>query len=67
MISAKQLMRMARKGEKMVAIRRKRISFPRTSEAENADDCSTSSTTEKGHFVVYSADDGRFVVPLPYL
>ncbi|KAL6346931.1 hypothetical protein AAG906_003048 [Vitis piasezkii] len=67
MISAKKLIKMARKWQKMAAIRRKRISLPRTSREVDAESCSTSSTAEKGHFVVYSADESRFVVPLPYL
>ncbi|KAL3339685.1 hypothetical protein AABB24_028342 [Solanum stoloniferum] len=46
---------------------RKRISFPRN--ASDTDSCSTSSSSivEKGHFVVYTADQTRFVVPLAYL
>ncbi|RVW48362.1 Auxin-responsive protein SAUR64 [Vitis vinifera] len=66
MISAKKLIKMARNWQKMAAIRRKRIIFPRTIGEVDADGCSTS-TAEKGHFVVYSSDESRFVVPLPYL
>ncbi|KAH0679742.1 hypothetical protein KY284_020827 [Solanum tuberosum] len=67
MLSAKKLIKMARKWQKFAAMQRKRISFPRN--ASEADSCSTSSSSivEKGHFVVYTADQARFVVPLAYL
>ncbi|KAK7312190.1 hypothetical protein VNO77_35874 [Canavalia gladiata] len=61
MISAKRLIEMARKWQKMAAGKRKRISFPRHQVDMH------SSTTNKGHFVVYSVDHKRFVVPLKYL
>jgi hypothetical protein len=53
MISAKKLITMARRWQKVTNIRRKRITFPRP--------------TGKGHFVMYTADQGRFVLPLEYL
>ncbi|MBA0766495.1 hypothetical protein Gotri_015533 [Gossypium trilobum] len=56
MISARKLIKLARKWQKLAAIRRKRITFS-----------STSSMVEKGHFVVYSADEKRFMLPLEYL
>ncbi|KAK6792074.1 hypothetical protein RDI58_011155 [Solanum bulbocastanum] len=58
---------MARNWQKFVAMQRKRISFPRN--ASDANSCSTSSSSivEKGHFVVYTADQALFVVPLAYL
>ncbi|KAH0679732.1 hypothetical protein KY284_020817 [Solanum tuberosum] len=68
MLSAKKLIKMARKWQKFAAMQRKRIaSFPRN--ASDADSCSTSSSSivEKGHFVVYTTDQARFVVPLAYL
>ncbi|KAH0683217.1 hypothetical protein KY290_021806 [Solanum tuberosum] len=68
MLSAKKLIKMARKWQKFAAMQRKRISsFPRNS--SDADSCSTSSSSivEKGHFVAYTADQARFVVPLAYL
>ncbi|KAK4721958.1 hypothetical protein R3W88_012191 [Solanum pinnatisectum] len=66
MLSAKKLIKMARNWQKFAAIQGKRISFPRN--ASDADSCSTSSSSivEKGHFVVYAADQARFVVPLAY-
>ncbi|KAJ9704585.1 hypothetical protein PVL29_002918 [Vitis rotundifolia] len=54
MISAKKLIKMTRKWQKLAAIRRKRISL-------------VGKWMQKGHFVVYSANESRFVVPLPYL
>ncbi|XP_016492129.1 auxin-responsive protein SAUR68-like [Nicotiana tabacum] len=67
MISAKKLIKMARRWKKFTAKQRKRISFSRN--ASDADTCSTSSSSvvEKGQFVVYTADQTRFVIPLAYL
>ncbi|XP_049380270.1 auxin-responsive protein SAUR68-like [Solanum stenotomum] len=67
MISTKKLIKMARKWQKFAAKQRKRISFPRN--GSDADSCSTSSSSivEKEHFVVYTADQVRFVIPLVYL
>ncbi|KAL2469255.1 Auxin-responsive protein SAUR67 [Forsythia ovata] len=58
---------MARKWQKFAAIRRKRISFPRHNDNVDVESCSTSSVIEKGHFVVYTADKKRFVIPLTFL
>ncbi|XP_002279305.2 auxin-responsive protein SAUR68 [Vitis vinifera] len=58
---------MAREWQKVAAIRRKRISLPRTSQYLGAGHCSTSSVADKGHFVVYTADQRRFMIPLVYL
>ncbi|KAG5574332.1 hypothetical protein H5410_054466 [Solanum commersonii] len=67
MISTKKLIKMVRKWQKFAATQRKRISFSRN--VSDTDDCSTcsSSIVEKGHFVVYTADQVRFVIPLVYL
>nr|GLL37043.1 auxin-responsive protein SAUR68-like [Ipomoea trifida] len=65
MISSKKLINMAKKWQKFVIIRRKRISFPKQN--EEADSCSTSSAVNKGHFVIYTADQKRFVIPLSFL
>ncbi|KAF9663350.1 hypothetical protein SADUNF_Sadunf17G0040700 [Salix dunnii] len=67
MISAKKIIKLARKWQKLAAIRRKRITLPQPFERTDASSCSTSSTTEKGHFVVYSTDQKRFLLPLEYL
>ena len=63
MISAKKLIKLARKWQKMAAIRPKKITLPQPDTSR----CSTSTTAEKGHFVVYSADQKRFLLPLNYL
>ncbi|KAK6253933.1 hypothetical protein QUC31_015653 [Theobroma cacao] len=68
MISAKKLIRLARKWHNLAAIKRKTITFSRTTGDDDTNSCcSTSSMVEKGHFVVYSADEKRFVLPLEYL
>ncbi|XWS55146.1 hypothetical protein CRYUN_Cryun10bG0149700 [Craigia yunnanensis] len=69
MISAKKLIKLAKKWQKLAAIRRKRITSSETTSSRNVgtNSWSTSSTVEKGHFVVYSADQRRFVLPLEYL
>ncbi|MBA0614311.1 hypothetical protein Godav_014620 [Gossypium davidsonii] len=56
MICARKLIKLARKWKKLAAIKRKRITFS-----------NTSSMVEEGHFVVYSADEKRFMLPLEYL
>ncbi|RVX12294.1 Auxin-responsive protein SAUR67 [Vitis vinifera] len=45
---------------------RKTISSPRTKVDVDADNCSTS-VADKGHFVVYTTDKRRFMIPLAYL
>ncbi|CBI37776.3 unnamed protein product, partial [Vitis vinifera] len=62
MINPKKLIKMARKWQKMAAMRRKRISLPRTDEVLDAD-----RLADKGHFVVYTTDKRRFMIPLAYL
>ncbi|XP_022749216.1 auxin-responsive protein SAUR68-like [Durio zibethinus] len=68
MISTKKLIRMARKWRKIAAIGRKRITPPRTNPKMAAvDRANKSSVADKGHFVVYTMDKKRFVIPLAYL
>ena len=76
MISPKKLIKMARKWQRMAALRRRRISWTRISrtDVERAHDhgshttrISSSFTVGKGRFVVYTTDDMRFVMPLSYL
>nr|GLL37046.1 auxin-responsive protein SAUR68-like [Ipomoea trifida] len=64
MISSKKLIQLTKRWQKFVAIRRKRISFPRHNDAESR---SVSSAVSKGHFAIYTADQQRFVVPLVFL
>ncbi|XP_056169839.1 auxin-responsive protein SAUR36-like [Syzygium oleosum] len=63
MISPKKLLRMARKWQKLDATGRRRLSLPKTKGKFLA----TSSVADKGHFVVYTTDERRFMIPLPYL
>jgi len=65
MVSAKRLVQMAKKWQRMAALARRRITSP-AKETEGSS-CSTSSVAGKGHCVVYSADGRRFEVPLAYL
>ena len=65
MVSAKRLVQMAKKWQRMAAIARKRIMLP--AKGTEGSSCSTSSVASKGHCVVYSADGRRFQVPLAYL
>ncbi|KAL5562422.1 hypothetical protein UlMin_032169 [Ulmus minor] len=58
MISTRKLIKMARKWQKVAAKGRKRISFPNSN---------SYSVAEKGHFVIYTVDQMRFVLPLDYL
>lgn len=61
MISTKKLIKLARKWQKPAAIRRKRIVY-QIFNGDDADKCYM-----KGHFVVYTVDHKRFVLPLVYL
>ncbi|OQU89869.1 hypothetical protein SORBI_3002G285525, partial [Sorghum bicolor] len=67
MISAKRIVWMAKKWQRMAALARKRLTAtPRKEDA----DCPCSASTSvavKGHCVVYSSDGRRFEVPLAYL
>ncbi|VFQ86623.1 unnamed protein product [Cuscuta campestris] len=65
MVSSKKLMNLAKRWQKFAVIRRKRIPLSRLN--ENADNCSSSSAVDKGHFALYTADHKRFVIPLSYL
>lgn len=62
MITPKKLLKLARKWQKQATLNRKQLTFP----TANADH-NMSPRIEKGHFVVYSADQSRFVIPLVYL
>ncbi|KAI3441171.1 putative alanine--tRNA ligase [Psidium guajava] len=60
MISPKHLVKIARKWQRVAAMRRKRISFPQVDGGEEV-------LAQKGHFVVYSIDRKRFMFPIGYL
>ncbi|KAK1587677.1 hypothetical protein Q3G72_015736 [Acer saccharum] len=61
MISMKKLIGMVRRG------RVERISLPRATAKVDVESCSKASLAEKGHFVVYTIDQNRFVIPMAYL
>ncbi|XP_030474446.2 auxin-responsive protein SAUR68-like [Syzygium oleosum] len=61
-MSPKKLMKMARKCENLATSGRKRISHPGVNVKLNS-----SSAPEKGHFVIYTTDGGRFTIPLQCL
>ncbi|GAB2225187.1 hypothetical protein Droror1_Dr00005978 [Drosera rotundifolia] len=67
MISSKKLIKLARKWQKLASLRRKRISWSQFATTMSADPCSTSLTSDKGYFIVYSIDGRRFEIPLVYL
>ena len=67
MINPKKLIKMARKGQKIAAIRKNRISPSRNHQDLDSGHCSASSVADKGHFIVYTADHRRFMIPLVYL
>ncbi|KAL5805330.1 hypothetical protein ACOSQ3_032130 [Xanthoceras sorbifolium] len=53
MINPKKLIKIARKWQRVTAPRKKRISIPRVN---------TSPVADKGHFVVYTNDQRRFLL-----
>ncbi|KAL1833304.1 hypothetical protein DCAR_0103390 [Daucus carota subsp. sativus] len=65
MITPKKLLKLARKWQKQATLSRKRVTYP-TARADGVH-VNTSTRVEKGHFVVYSADQRRFVIPIVYL
>ncbi|CAA6663263.1 unnamed protein product [Spirodela intermedia] len=68
MISAKRLLRLARRWQKISVGGSRRITWLKPRKGEQAESCiSSSSAPSKGSFVVYSRDRERFVVPLAYL
>ncbi len=62
MISAKRLVQLAKKWQRMAALGRKRL----TVRAKQDQEC-CSSMAGKGHCAMYTADGSRFEVPLAYL
>ncbi|KAK2665624.1 hypothetical protein Ddye_004198 [Dipteronia dyeriana] len=57
MINPKKLIKLARKWRRVATLQRKRILLPGLNTA----------VADKGHFVVYTADQRRFVLPISYL
>lgn len=66
MINPKKLVKLARKWQKVAALNKRKISFPSTHEGFTTS-TSSSYVVDKGHFVVYTTDERRFVMPLAYL
>ncbi|KAK9271235.1 hypothetical protein L1049_026825 [Liquidambar formosana] len=69
MINPKRLVEMVQKKQRKAASlgrRRRRISLPRRNGGSQDQNCKRA-VAQKGHFVVYSIDKKRFVVPLQYL
>ncbi|KAK1592186.1 hypothetical protein Q3G72_020948 [Acer saccharum] len=64
MINPKKLIKFARKWQRVAALRRKRISLPGLNTSSSS---SAAPVADKGHFVVYTADQRRFVLPISYL
>ncbi|CAH8353601.1 unnamed protein product [Eruca vesicaria subsp. sativa] len=62
MMNTKKLIKMVKKWQQRAALHRKRISFQRSSSSG-----SSSTSVEKGCFVVYTADRARFAFPISYL
>ncbi|KAG2636579.1 auxin-responsive protein SAUR36-like [Panicum virgatum] len=61
MISAKRIAQLAKKWQRMAALGRKRLNWPK-----EADEC-CASVASKGHCAVYTADGALFEVPLAFL
>jgi len=67
MISAKTLVQMAKKWQRMAALARKRLTATPGKEAADGSCGASTSVAIKGHCVVYSSNGRRFEVPLAYL
>ncbi|KAK2664945.1 hypothetical protein Ddye_003519 [Dipteronia dyeriana] len=61
MINPKKLIELARKWQRVASWRRKKISLPVLNTSSEAP------VVDKGHFVVYTADQRRFGLPISYL
>ncbi|GMH18126.1 hypothetical protein Nepgr_019967 [Nepenthes gracilis] len=67
-MNSKNLIKIAKKWQRLAAQRRKQISLPKTMIRDKKEDLySSSSRAEKGNFVVYSTDGRRFMIPLVFL
>lgn len=65
MINTRKLIKMARKWQRKAALKRKRvISFPNLN---NNNSVEGAAKAQKGHFVVYTADQKRYSFPIAYL
>ncbi|KAJ8618279.1 hypothetical protein MRB53_014465 [Persea americana] len=66
MINRNKLVEMVKKWHKRATIGRRRISMLRSGD-EVQQESRRKPVADKGHFVVYSADGKRFVIPLAFL
>eukprot|EP00268_Persea_americana_P020183 TRINITY_DN20412_c1_g1_i1.p1 TRINITY_DN20412_c1_g1~~TRINITY_DN20412_c1_g1_i1.p1 ORF type:complete len:147 (-),score=19.63 TRINITY_DN20412_c1_g1_i1:114-554(-) len=66
MIGSQRLLKTARKWQKFAVNARRRISASRSGRSVETESCNKS-VADKGHFVVYTIDGRRFMVPLDYL
>lgn len=64
MISSKKLIKMARKWQNLSTIKRKVIVQAKANGDHGDTESCSSLLADKGHFVVYSADQRRFMIPL---
>ncbi|CAL5087024.1 unnamed protein product [Urochloa decumbens] len=67
MVSAKRLVQMAKKWQRMAALARKRLTSAPSKEAKCSCGGASTSVAGKGHCILYSSDGRRFEVPLAYL
>ncbi|XP_020272257.1 auxin-responsive protein SAUR68-like [Asparagus officinalis] len=65
MVNSKKIIEMAKKWQKVASLG-KSASSSQTGAQLHSDACSTS-VAEKGHFIVYTSDSKRFMVPLRFL
>lgn len=66
MLSSMKFVQMAKKWQRIAILGRRRLTLERKLSHHDANQ-STSSRSEKGHFVVYTIDGKRFMIPLDYL
>ncbi|CAN1134704.1 Auxin-responsive protein SAUR61 [Linum perenne] len=66
-INPKRLLQIAKKWQTIAATREKHSPNPKTITQSNSIKISPKIPTNRGHFVVYTADFKRFVLPLSYL
>ncbi|KAK9112548.1 hypothetical protein Scep_020067 [Stephania cephalantha] len=64
MIKTKRLVGVATKWRRAAEIGKRRTLMP---SSRNSTTSTNNTTTDKGHFVVYTTDKRRFVIPLKYL
>ncbi|KAH7692257.1 Small auxin-up RNA protein [Dioscorea alata] len=58
---------MARKWQIATVLGRRRITPEKTDSCPDSETCTTTSVAPKGHFIVYTSEGKRFMVPLEYL